>query len=158
MYTRKLLYRWFEWISVQSHPEEKVLGLSHRDDSHDDIEYVRFRRFHSANFVLRSDRKGDCCCMLNDRSIIEIEFFAQSKMTGGIFIGGRKYRKVEFLYSDPDDSSVCGVYRCGKLKDGTKIFGPVDGQVLKKIYRIPLFGTDAFICSVLLHVTNYTKV
>lgn len=127
--------------------------LSHPLNLGEYQEYEKYKWLTSSTFTLKTRRKGDSCCLLNDEDFLEISFFARSKTSGQLFIAGKKYLNSKPLYHEPGSSAHVGVYRCNRLDEEIKFY-PVDENdedALKKVYRIPIFGTKDFVCSTLLH-------
>lgn len=156
--------RWLEYLSVHS-----TLQQFHHDNDNEERnltvvltqpfisseypEYMTYKRLTLSNYVLKSDRRGDSCCFWENEQFLEISFFARSKATGQLFVAGRKYLKCTPLYDDVQCSSEAGVYRCSVLASDVQFY-PIDKSnedTLKKVYRLPLFGTKDFVCSTLLH-------
>lgn len=101
--------------------------------------------------ILRSDRVGDSCCFLRrSREIIEIECFAVDN-NGTRFVVGHKYLKVKPLYDSVERSTMVREYRCGRLESGMTFYPIEEIDNILKMYRVPLFGTPDFSCSILLH-------
>ena len=109
---------------MQSESNEKLeIGFSRPDLSVGfDDDFYKFKQYHLKYFILRSDRGGDSCCML-DGDIIEISFFARSKIDPcQIFVAGRKYLSLQPLFNDPLSSSNVGVFKCTRLTEEIQFF------------------------------------
>ncbi|XP_075534449.1 uncharacterized protein LOC142568328 isoform X1 [Dermacentor variabilis] len=80
--------------------------------------------------------KRDCTCMLNDGSIVKVENFAVCAVSHMPVLVGRKYQKLEDLYTYPCKSSLINIFLASNLSDIH--FWPVSDITLKCV-RLP-FG------------------
>ena len=76
---------------------------------------------------------ADCCCALQDGSIILLENIAQSKENTTVLIG-RKFLSVKDLYTIPCNSSLLGIHRVSALSSLSS--WPLE-SFKSKCFRIP---------------------
>lgn len=160
-----LFFRWLEYLSVRgtlqqfhdditdSQERKPTMVPSHSFISCEYPEYIKYKRLTTSKYVFNCNRKGDSCCLLKDNCVLEGSFFARSKTTGQLFIAGRKYVQCKPLYDDMECCSLAGIYQISKLASDVNLY-PIDENdedMLKKMYRLPLYGTKDFVCSNVLH-------
>lgn len=85
---------------------------------------------------------ANCCCKLNDDSIIQVENIAHSAEKKLVFVG-RKFLDVKDLYSIPCPSSLLGIHHVSNLSPNLS-FWPCS-ELTFKCFRMPVKGGFAVI-------------
>ncbi|CAN8025052.1 unnamed protein product, partial [Ixodes persulcatus] len=85
--------------------------------------------------VTIKNNKRDCICMLKDKSVIKVENIACSATNHQPVLIGRRYQRLEDLYSYPCSSSLLSIYLASELSDIH--FWPLS-EIAAKCVRLPV--------------------
>lgn len=94
----------------------------------------QFKGFKFSQHVTIKANKKDCTCMLHDNSVVKVENFAICDVSLEPVLIGRKYEKLEDLYTYPCNSSFMNIFLASKLSE--LCFWPVSDIALKCV-RLP---------------------
>lgn len=123
------------------------MNYEHMGELIDGTMYPQYKEACFSNFKLKINLPNSCC-VLKNKTIVEVSNFAFCPSLDEMVIIGKKYTIIDHFYTEPCLSSIIGIHFVSGLTDDLMYYWPLS-EVSQKLIRLPYMS--GFVVFPLLH-------